>query len=307
MSGYVLKRILSIGALAIGISVLVFLIIHFIPGDPVTALLGTSAADPALIARLNAQLGLDRSLPTQYAIWVRNVLHGDFGYSYVQQQSVTSLVLENLPATLQLTVASLSLSLLLGCAVGVVAAVRRNGAADTVAMTVALAFMSIPSFWLGLLLILLFAVELPWFDVVGGPSLKGLVLPAVTLALGTAGFNARFVRSSVLQALTYRHVITARAKGVTRGRVFRRHVLRNALLPMLTIVGLQLGQLLSGAVVVETVFSRPGIGRLLVQAILAKDYLTVQAVVLLIALIYAISNLAVDLLYPVVDPRVGQR
>jgi ABC-type dipeptide/oligopeptide/nickel transport system permease component len=307
MTGYVLKRLASIVALAFGITVLVFLIIHFIPGDPVTAMLGTSAADPALIARLNAQLGLDRSLPTQYLLWLGNVLHGDFGYSYVQQQSVASLVGDNMPATVQLTLASLSLSLLLGSTVGVIAAVRRNGVADTAAMSVALAFMSIPSFWLGLLLILLFAVQLPWFDVVGGPSLKGLVLPAVTLALGTAGFNARFVRSSVLQALTYRHVITARAKGLSGRRVFRRHVLRNALLPVLTVVGLQLGQLLSGAVVVETVFSRPGVGRLLVQAILAKDYLTVQAVVLIIALAYAFCNLAVDLLYPVIDPRVGRR
>ncbi len=307
MSGYASKRLLSVLALAFGITVLVFLIIHFIPGDPAAALLGTSAADPAVIARLNQQLGLDRSLPAQYVLWLGNVLHGDFGYSYGQQQSVASLIGENLPATVQLTLASLSLSLLLGSTIGVVAALKRNRAADTAVMTMALAFMSIPSFWLGLLLILLFAVQLPWFDVVGGPSLKGLVLPAVTLALGTAGFNARFVRSSVLQAMTQRYVITARAKGMAGGRVFRRHVLRNALLPVLTIVGLQLGQLLSGAVVVETVFSRPGIGRLLVQAILAKDYLVVQAVVLIIALVYALCNLVVDMLYPLLDPRVGHR
>jgi ABC-type dipeptide/oligopeptide/nickel transport system permease component len=174
-------------------------------------------------------------------------------------------------------------------------------------MGIALTCMSIPSFWLGLLLILLFAVQLPIFDVVGGTSLKGLVLPAVTLALGSIGFNARFVRSSVINAQQQNHVITAQAKGITAVQVFRRHVLRNALLPILTIVGLQIGQLISGVVIVETVFSRPGIGRLLVQAILSKDYLTVQAVVLIIAVLYALTNFVVDLLYPVLDPRVGNR
>jgi ABC-type dipeptide/oligopeptide/nickel transport system permease component len=157
------------------------------------------------------------------------------------------------------------------------------------------------------LLILLFAVQLPIFDVVGGTSLKGLVLPAVTLALGSIGFNARFVRSSVINAQHQNHVITARAKGISAGQVFRRHVLRNALLPILTIVGLQVGQLISGVVIVETVFSRPGIGRLLVQSILSKDYLSVQAVVLIIAILYSLTNFVVDLLYPVLDPRVANR
>ncbi len=307
MTGYILRRLAAIGALAFGITLLVFLIIRLIPGDPAVVMLGTNAGDPALIERLHQQLGLDRSIPAQYLVWLGNVLHGDFGYSYGQQQSVASLIGENLPATVQLTVASLSLSLLLGSAIGVAAAIRRNRLVDTAAMGVALAFMSIPSFWLGLLLILLFAVQLPWFDVVGGASLKGLVLPAATLALGTAGFNARFVRSSVVQAQTQRHVLTARAKGVRSRDVFRRHVLRNALLPVLTVAGLQVGQLLSGTVIVETVFSRPGIGRLLVQAILAKDYLTVQAVVLIIAIIYALCNFAVDVMYPLLDPRVGHR
>jgi ABC-type dipeptide/oligopeptide/nickel transport system permease component len=174
-------------------------------------------------------------------------------------------------------------------------------------MGFALTCMSIPSFWLGLLLILLFAVQLPIFDVVGGTSLKGLVLPAVTLALGSIGFNARFVRSSVINAQQQHHVITARAKGISGWQVFRRHVLRNALLPILTIVGLQVGQLISGVVIVETVFSRPGIGRLLVQSILSKDYLSVQAVVLIIAILYSLTNLVVDLLYPVLDPRVANR
>jgi ABC-type dipeptide/oligopeptide/nickel transport system permease component len=307
MRSYILKRVAAIVALAFGISVIVFLIIRLIPGDPVAVLLGTSAGDAEVAARLRRQLGLDLPLPVQYGRWIVDLVRGDLGYSYGNQQSVTSLIAANFPATLQLTAAALGLSLLLGGTLGIVAAVRRNTTADTAAMMVALAFMSIPSFWLGLLLILLLAVTFPVFDVVGGTSLKGLVLPAVTLALGSMGFNARFIRSGLITAGVQQHVVTARAKGLAPGRVFGRHVLRNALLPILTIVGLQVGQLLSGAVVVETVFSRPGIGRLLVQAILAKDYLTVQAVVLIIAGLYALINFVVDLLYPVLDPRVAGR
>jgi ABC-type dipeptide/oligopeptide/nickel transport system permease component len=307
MTTYVLRRLASIVALAVGISVLVFLIIRLIPGDPALALLGTNAGDPSLVVRLHQQLGLDEPLPVQYLHWIGGVLHGDFGYSYGNQQSVLSLLAANFPATIQLTVGGLALSLFFGSIIGVAAALRRNRATDTVAMGFALTCMSIPSFWLGLLLILLFAVQLPIFDVVGGTSLKGLVLPAVTLALGSIGFNARFVRSSVIEAQQQNHVINARAKGITGVQVFRRHVLRNALLPILTIVGLQVGQLISGVVLVETVFSRPGVGRLLVQAILSKDYLTVQAVVLIIAVFYALTNLVVDLLYPVLDPRVASR
>ncbi len=307
MNSYVLRRVVAIVALSFGISVLVFLIIRLIPGDPAIALLGTNAGDPALVARLHHQLGLDQPIYAQYLRWIGSVLHGNFGYSYGYNQSVRSLLAANFPATIELAVAGLALSLLLGTTIGVAAALRRNSLIDTAGMGFALTCMSIPSFWLGLLLILFFAVKLPWFNVVGGTTLKGLILPAVTLALGSAGFNARFIRSSVIHARIQKHVITARAKGTTRAQVFMRHVLRNALLPVATIVGLQVGQLLSGTVIVETVFSRPGIGRLLVQAILSKDYITVQAVVLIIAVIYALTNFAVDLLYPVLDPRIGRR
>jgi ABC-type dipeptide/oligopeptide/nickel transport system permease component len=307
MSSYVLQRLLAIVGLAFGISVLTFLIIRLIPGDPAIVLLGTNAGDTALVERLHHQLGLDLPIWTQYLGWIGNVLRGDFGYSYGYQQTVASLLAANFPATIQLTIAGLALSVTFGTVLGVVAALRRNRGADTVTMVLALTFMSLPSFWLGLLLILLFAVQLHWFDVVGGTSLKGLVLPAVTLALGGIGFNARFVRSSVIAAQVQKHVITARAKGITRVQVFLRHVFRNALLPIVTIVGLQFGQLLSGTVIVETVFSRPGIGRLLVESILAKDYLTVQATVLIVAILYALINFAVDLMYPVLDPRVASR
>ncbi len=307
MSAYVARRLAAILALTFGISVVVFLIIRLIPGDPAIVLLGTNAGDPTLVARLHQQLGLDRPIEVQYLRWIGNILRGDFGYSFGYQQSVDSLLAANFPATIQLTLASLGLSLLLGATIGAAAALKRNTAIDAAAMGFALTCMSMPSFWLGLLLILGFAVKLPWFNVVGGTTLKGLVLPAVTLALGSAGFNARFIRSSVIQALGHKHVITARAKGTTRLQVLLRHVFRNALLPVVTVVGLQIGQLLSGTIVVETVFSRPGIGRLLVQAILSKDYLTVQAVVLIIAVIYAVTNFLVDLAYPLLDPRIARR
>lgn len=307
MLRYVGGRLAAIITLAFGISILVFLMIRLIPGDPVIALLGTQAGDAELIGRLRQQLGLNESLLQQYLIWLNNVFHGDFGYSYGRQRPVLELIRINFGPTLQLTVAALMLSVIFGLFLGAWAAVRRNRAPDTIGMSLALAFMSMPSFWLGLLLILLFAVTWPIFDVVGGTSLKGLVLPAVTLALGTIGFNARFVRSSLLAAQGQKHVLTARAKGLHRPVVFFRHVLRNALLPILTVVGLQLGNLLSGAVVVEMVFSRPGLGRLLVDAILSKDYLTIQAVVLIIAFIYALTNLVVDMLYPVLDPRIARR
>lgn len=307
MSGYILKRLAAIVALAFGISVIAFLIIRLIPGDPVVAMLGTSAGDKALIERLREQLGLTQPLHLQYFVWIGHVLRGDFGYSYANQQSVSSLLASSFPATIQLTLAALTLSLSFGTALGIIAALKRNQAADTASMGLALVCMSVPSFWLGLLLILAFAVTWPIFDVVGGTSLKGLVLPAVTLALGSLGFNARFVRSSLIAALSQNHVTTARAKGVPEFKVFVRHVMRNALLPILTITGLQVGQLLSGSVIVETVFSRPGVGRLLIQGILAKDYMTVQAIILIIAIIYAVANFIVDILYPVLDPRVANR
>ena len=307
MSGYILKRLAAIVALAFGISIIAFLIIRLIPGDPVVAMLGTSAGDKALIERLREQLGLTQPLHLQYFVWIGHVLRGDFGYSYANQQSVSSLLASSFPATIQLTLAALTLSLSGGTALGILAALKRNQSADTASMGLALICMSVPSFWLGLLLILAFAVTWPIFDVVGGTSLKGLVLPAVTLALGSLGFNARFVRSSIIAALSQNHVTTARAKGVPEFKVFVRHVMRNALLPILTITGLQVGQLLSGSVIVETVFSRPGVGRLLIQGILAKDYMTVQAIILIIAIIYAVANFIVDILYPVLDPRVANR
>jgi ABC-type dipeptide/oligopeptide/nickel transport system permease component len=302
---YLARRLAVVPVLIFAVSVLVFLFIRLIPGDPVRAILGTNAGDPALVERLHRQLGIDKPLQAQYSQWVDGALHGDFGYSYIQQRSVGQLIATNLNWTLQLVCASLVVSLILGTAAGTFAALKRNSGTDTVVMTSALIFLSIPSFWFGLLLLVIFAVQLQWFSVVGGGSLSGLVLPAVTLGLGSVGFIARFVRSSIIETLEQPHVLYARARGIPAGAVLRRHVLRNSIAPLLTVIGLEAGNLVTGAVVVETIYSRPGIGRLLVYSSVNKDYLTVQAVVLLIAVIYVLLNLVIDLVRPVLDPRLA--
>jgi ABC-type dipeptide/oligopeptide/nickel transport system permease component len=307
MTAYLLRRLAGLVALIFGISVLIFLMIRLIPGDPATAILGQNATDPALVERLRNQLGLNQSLFVQYTTWAKGVLTWDFGYSYSQQRAVTGLIAANLGPTVELTLAALILTVAFGLLLGVTTGLKRGSALDTGIMGSALAATSLPSFWLGSILLVIFAVRLPIFEVAGGTGLSGLVLPAVTLAFGGVGFLARFVRSSVVDTARQKYVTTARSKGLPHRSVVLGHVVRNALLPVLTVVGLQLGNLLAGTVIVETVFSRPGIGRLLVDSILQKDYLTVQAVVLLIAVVYAVVNAVVDILYPILDPRVAAR
>ncbi len=307
MMRYASRRLGALVFLAIGISIIDFAIIRLVPGDPARNILGTSDATPALIARLNSQLGLDRPVVTQYWIWAGDVLRGNFGYSYSQKQSVSSLLAQNIPPTLELILAGLALTVIFGLLIGVAAALRRGRATDTVLMAASVTFLSIPSFWLGLLLIELLAVRIHLFPVVGGTGLDGLALPAITLALGGVGLTARFVRSSVIEAAQLPHVVIARAKGVPQYLVLTRHVIRNSLLPVINIVALQFGSLLSGVVIIEEVFSRNGLGRLLVDSILAKDYPTVQAVVLLIAITYCVVTLVVDLAYRIIDPRTAAR
>ncbi|MDB5059762.1 MAG: Peptide/nickel transport system permease protein [Chloroflexi bacterium] len=305
MWSYILRRLGAIVLLSFGVSILVFLIVRLIPGDPVAQMLGTSAGSTADVERLRHQLGLDLPIPVQYVHWLGNVLHGDLGYSYTNTLPVSTLLTQNIPYTLELTVAALFVSLLLGVPLGVIAAYRRGSIIDTLAMVLALVTLSLPSFWLGLLLITLFSATWHLLPVFGGTSLQGLILPSVALGAGVGGVTARFVRASVVEAMRQQYVVTARSKGLPRLRLFRRHVLRNALLPVFTLFGLQVGYLLSGAVVIETVFSRPGLGRLLIDSILSKDYLTVQGLVLLITIIYALVNLLVDLMYPLIDPRIA--
>jgi ABC-type dipeptide/oligopeptide/nickel transport system permease component len=304
---YTLRRVGALVFLVVGISIIAFAIVRLIPGDPARVILGTSGGNAQVVKRLDAQLGVDRPVVTQYFIWAGDLFKGNFGYSYSQQQSVSSLLTQNVPASLELIVAGLVLTVVFGLLIGIVAALRRNTVTDTLLMAGSVFFLSIPSYWLGLLLIDLLAVRVHVFPVVGGTGLTGLVLPAVTLGLGGIGLTARFVRSSVIEAAHQPHVLTARAKGISRRLLLTQHVVRNAMLPVFTILGLQFGSLLSGVVLVEVVFSRPGLGRLLVDSITSKDYPTVQAAVLLIAVAYCVVNLAVDLAYQFLDPRTVAR
>lgn len=307
MTAYITRRLIAVAVLAVAVSIFVFLILHLIPGDPAVALLGTNAGSADLVNRLHHELGLDLPLPVQYLHWLGGLVRGNLGYSFAQSLPVANLIAQNFPYTLQLTFSGLFLSLLFGGVLGVLAALKRSSFLDTAVMVLALVGLSMPSFWLGLLFISLFSVTLRWFAVFGGTSLAGLVLPSVALGISGGGVIARFVRANMIEAMGQQYIATARSKGLSAARILRRHVIRNAILPVVTVVGLQFGNLLSGTVVIETVFSRPGIGRLLVNSILAKDYLTVQAIILLIALLYAFTNLLIDLLYPLIDPRIVYR
>ena len=304
MSSYVARRLGALILVAMVASVLVFLIIHLIPGDPVVMMLGPNAASTQAIDRLRVELGLTLPLPTQYWHWITDLVHGNLGESFVNHIPVARLIEENYPSTLQLTFAALVITVLFGIPLGVVAALKANSVLDTVVMVLAVVGLSMPSFWLGLLLITLFSVSFHFLPVFGGTSWAGVILPAFTLGLGAGGVVARYVRSNVLEALHLQHVTVARGKGLSSSRVILWHVLRNSILPVVTILGLQVGNLLSGTVVVETVFSRPGLGQLLVTSILDKDYPTVQAIILLLTLAYTLTNLIVDLLYPFLDPRI---
>lgn len=307
MGAYISRRLLAIVVLAFGVSLIVFSILHLIPGDPVIQMIGYGQSSAEEIRNLHHQLGLDLPLPVQYVRWLGNVLHGDFGYSYYSSTAVAKLIGQNIPYTIELSFAALIVSLIVGVPLGIIAALSRGSFVDSAAMIASLVSLSIPDFWLGILLITLFSVQFHFLPVFGGTSLTSipsLILPALSLGAGTGGITARYVRTSVIEAATKQHVVTARSKGVPRHQVFTRHIFRNAILPVVTVVGLQIGFLLSGTIITEVVFSRPGIGRLLVDSILQKDYLTVQALVLLITLIYTTVNLIVDLIYPFIDPRI---
>lgn len=286
-----------------GVCTLVFLLIHLVPGDPVEAMLGESAR-PADRSALREALGLDRPLGEQYLNYLGGLVRLDLGQSFQFQRPVADLLAERIPPTLELAGAALALALALAVPLGVLAARNRGGVLDSGAMGLSLLGISIPNFWLGPLLILVFSLWLGWTPVSGRDGLVSLVLPAITLGTGLAAVLARMVRSSVLEVLGEDYVRTARAKGLSEGAVMWRHALRNAWLPVLTLVGLQLGGLLGGAVITETVFAWPGVGSLLVEAIQNRDYPVVQACVLLISLAYVLVNTVTDLVYALVDPRI---
>ncbi len=298
-----LTRLITSLVTLIGVVSLVFFLIHLIPGDPVEYILGDSAR-PADREALRSELGLDRPLPVQYADYLSGLIRFDLGNSLHSKQPVTALLLERLPATLKLSLVAFLLAVLIALPLGVLAATRSGTFWDSGAMTLSLLGVSIPNFWLGPMLILLFSLWLGLTPVSGMEQPGSVVLPAITLGVSLAAILARMVRSSLLEVLGEDYIRTARAKGVSEQRIVWRHALGNALLPVITLLGLQFGALLAGSVITEKVFSWPGIGLLLIDAIQQRDYPVVQGTVLLIAVSYLIVNRLTDLLYRVVDPRV---
>ncbi|HEV8229260.1 MAG TPA: ABC transporter permease [Candidatus Limnocylindria bacterium] len=291
-------------------SVLVFAILHLIPGDPIDAMLGAAAFgiggadDQQRLAQIRQDLGLNDPLPVQYLRWLANAARFDLGESFIRHQSVASLIAQRLPTTLELAGAALLISVVLGMALGIVAALRRNTPVDGLVMVVSLAGVSMPSFAFAMLLILLFSVTLGLLPSTGSGSFDRLILPAVVLGYEGTGLIARLTRASLLEVLGREYITTARAKGLPRRLVVMRHALRNALIPVVTIVGLQVGRLLAGSIIVETVFARQGVGQLAIDAILQKDYPLVQGIILLTATSYVLANLLVDISYGFLNPKI---
>jgi peptide/nickel transport system permease protein len=308
-------RLLGVLPVMFGVSVVVFVLMHLAPGDVATVLLGPQATEAAK-TELRHALGLDLPLPLQYGKWLVRTATGDFGTSIATQLNVATLVFPRFLNTLLLTVASLFLSVVIGYSIGLLAALRAQSVFDRVTMTVTLLAGSAPPFWLGLILVLLFAIRLRWLPVSGMVDMAGdggaldvlrhLVLPAVTTALGPAAIITRMVRSSIREALERPHVRVARAKGLSRRTLLRRHVILNALPPIITITGLQLGYLLGGALLTEVVFAWPGLGALLYDSITARDIPVVQATTLLIALSFVLVNILVDVINVLLDPRLRE-
>lgn len=303
MPAYLIQRLGGALLVMFGVVSLVFLLIHLIPGDPVEVMLGESASGADREALRDA-LGLNLPLSVQYLDYLAGLMQLDLGTSIHFRRPVTELLLERLPATGLLAAATLLVTVLLALPLGIMAAVRRNTAWDSGAMGFSMLGVSIPNFWLGPLLILVFSLWLGWFPVSGQSGFGSVVLPALTLGTGLTAVLSRMVRSSMLEVLGEDYIRTARAKGLPPYRVVLQHGLRNALLPVITLLGLQLGALLAGAVITETVFSWPGVGLLMIEAIQSRDYPVVQACVLLISLSYVIVNLLTDIAYAWVDPRI---
>ena len=304
MTRYISARLLVTIPVVFGVTLAVFSMLFLIPGDPVKMMLSEFATNPEQIAKMRAQLHLNEPFATQYGRFIWNAARGNLGESIRDRRPVTDEIVEVLPSTVQLALTALAFSSLLGITLGIVAAVRQNSWVDLGSMMVALVGVSMPSFWLGLLLIFIFSLHLGWFPATGGGGAAHLPLPALALGLGAAAIIARLTRSSMLEVLRMEYMTTARAKGLAGPGVVLRHGLKNALIPIITIFGLQFGGLLAGTVFIETVFGRPGIGRLLVNAILNKDFPLVQGVVLFVALGYVLINLAVDVVYAAIDPRI---
>jgi peptide/nickel transport system permease protein len=304
MLKYIARRLIVSIPVLLGLTVIVFSMMHLLPGDPAEVILAQSGARPEAVARLRLQLGLDQPLPVQYGRFLGGLLRGDLGSSLFTNRPVSEIVAQNLPSTMELAGAAMLLAVLLGTTLGILAAVHQGSWVDHLTMTLAVLSLAMPGFWLALLLIYLFSLYLGWLPSGGQGTWQQLVLPASVLGANSAATIARLVRSSLLEVLQQEYIVTARAKGLRERMVLLRHALKNALVPVITVIGLQFGFLLGGTVVMETVFARQGLGRVAVDAILYKDLPVVQGVVLLVAAIYLVVNLLVDISYAFIDPRI---
>lgn len=304
MLGYLIRRVLLfIPTLWVAVSI-VFVIFRLIPGDPAQLAAGESAPE-SVIETIRTDMGLDKPIYVQYVRYLEGVSHGDFGTSRVYQTSAMNQIFDRLPATIKLAGAAMLIAVVIGVGIGVVSAIRPSSALDYGSMLFAISCVSLPGFWLGLMLIILFSVKIDIFPVAGDRGFLSIVLPAVTLAANHLAILARITRSSMLGVLSEDYVRTARAKGLREGPVIVRHALRNALIPTITVAGLQLGYLLGGSLVVETVFAWPGLGRLMIDSIQQRDFAMIQAIVVVFAVLMMLVNLLVDVLYRIVDPRVN--
>ena len=303
MQSYLLRRLWQSALTLVGVSLLVFVILRVIPGDPAKMLLPEGAPQSA-IEELNRELGLREPIWIQYGLFVRSVVRGDFGQSFQYRAPALRVVVERVPATIQLALTAMVLTVLVGVSIGVLAAVRRGTGFDYAGTVLAVLGQSLPNFWLGIMLVLLFGVTLRWLPTSGFQGWQYLVLPSITLAAFPTALVARLTRSSLLEILSQEYIRTGRAKGLAEPAVILRHALRNATIPLLTLLGLQIGTLLGGAVITESIFAWPGMGKLVVDAIFFRDFPVVQTVLILSATLFVAINLLVDVLYTVLDPRI---
>ena len=303
MLAYLVRRIVFGVAVLIGTSIITFAIAFVVPADPAVAMAGAKA-DPQTLATIRTELGLDEPVYVQYARYLDRAIHGDLGRSYIRRENVTSLIIDRFPATALLAGAAIALSLILGIAMGAIAAAYRGRAADNVLLVISLALVSIPVFWLGTMLLIAVAATIRSFPLGGYSGATSLILPTLTLALGSAGYYSRVLHTSLCDVFDQDYVRTARGKGLSRTRVMLRHAMANALLPLVTLAGLDLAGLLSGVVLTETVFNWPGIGRLAADAIFNLDIPLIMGTVLFSAFLIVVVNLLVDLLYAWLDPRI---
>ncbi|WP_275554048.1 glutathione ABC transporter permease GsiC [Mixta sp. Marseille-Q2659] len=303
MLNYFLKRLLGLIPTLLIVAVLVFLFVHLLPGDPARLIAGPEA-DAKVVELVRQELGLDRPLPQQFLHFIFNALQGDFGTSMVSRRPVSEEIASRFLPTLWLTLTSMAWSVILGMAIGIVSAVWRNRWPDRIGMTLAVSGISFPAFALGMLLMQIFSVELGWLPTVGADSWQHYILPSITLGAAVASIMARFTRASFIEVMQEDYMRTARAKGVREPRVLIKHGLRNAMIPVVTMMGLQFGFLLGGSIVVEVVFNWPGLGRLLVDSVEMRDYPVIQAEVLLFSLEFILINLVVDMLYAAINPAI---